>query len=816
LKYLVFLITCSLLSTSLLAQRPSRIGRIDNQKRHVLAGHIHPALASATDLGSAPDSLEITGSLSLQPSAAQTADLNAFLERLQDPSSADYHKWLSPEQFADRFGATADEVATTRQWLESQGLTVVSAARARNRIAFQGPVRKVEQAFGTRIHRYQSDGEIHFANATAPSVPEAFANIVGSIACLHDFRLKPHIAQNAASRFISASGRDYLAPDDVATIYNLNPLYAAGINGTGQKLAVVGQTQVSLTDLQQFRSANGLPPNDPQITLVPGLPDPGIVSGDSDEAHLDLEWSAAVARNASVIYVYSENVFDALIYAVDQNVAPVISMSYGLCEQQMGTADLNSQRATAQQAVAQGITWLAASGDNGAADCWSSRGRTTTPLAVDAPGSIPEVTSIGGTEFSEGSGTYWNKTNTATQGSAVSYIPETTWNDSTSGDLSAGGGGASILFSKPSWQTGPGVPADGFRDVPDISFSASPSHDAYLFYTGGKQQGVGGTSAGAPVMAGVVALLNQYAVANGLQSAPGQGNINPRLYALAQSAPSGFHDVTTGNNQVNPCQPRATGCNEPNIGYAAGPGYDQATGLGSIDAFNLITSWKSNAAPQPFAVTAATNAASFKQVYAPGMILAVFGTSLAGAAQSASSTPLPLQLSGVTVAVNGIAAPLYYVSPTQVNLQIPYSAAAGSAAVTVSYNGQTTTANINIAANSPGIFINTANNAPVPNQSAARGQTATLFITGDGAESPQPVTGALPDPTAATPKPTQPVSVTVGGIPAALTFVGVPSWSVGVTQINYTIPNSVSLGAQPVVVTVGSAQSAPATITITQ
>jgi uncharacterized protein (TIGR03437 family) len=674
----------------------------------------------------------------------------------------------------------------------------------------------VEQAFRTQIHQYQTDGEVHFANATAPSIPEAFANVVGAIAGLHDFRLKPHIAKNALSRFISASGRNYLAPDDVATIYNLSPLYAAGINGTGQKLAVVGQTQVTLTDLQQFRAANGLPPNDPQITLVPGLPDPGTVSGDSDEAHLDLEWSAAVARNASVIYVYSENVFDALTYAVDQNVAPVISMSYGLCEQQMGTSDLKAQRATAQQAVAQGITWLAASGDSGAADCWSSRGRTITPLAVDAPGSIPEVTSIGGTEFSEGSGTYWNTTNTATQGSAVAYIPEATWNDSTSSDLSAGGGGASVLFAKPSWQTGPGVPADGFRDVPDISFSASPAHDAYLFYTGGKQEAVGGTSVGAPLMAGVVALLNQYAVANGLQSTPGQGNINPRLYALAQSAPSGFHDVTTGNNQVNPCQPRATSCDTPNIGYAAGPGYDQATGLGSINAFNLITSWNSNAAPRPFAVTAAGNAASFKQVYAPGMILAVFGTSLAAAAQSAPSVPLPLQLGGVTVAVNGVAAPLYYVSPTQVNLQIPYNAAAGSAAVTVSFNGQTTTTNINIAPNSPGIFINTANNAPVPNQSAVRGQTVTLYITGDGAESPLPVTGSLPDPTAGTPHPTQPVSVTVGGIAAALTFVGVPSWSVGVTQINYTIPNSVSLGAQPLVVTVGGAQSAPATITITQ
>jgi len=239
----------------------------------------------------------------------------------------------------------------------------------------------VEQAFRTQIHRYDAEGEIHFANATAPSVPAAFANVVTGIGGLHDFRLKPKIAHYTSP----TSGRNYLAPDDVAVIYNLNPLYAAGINGTGQKLAVVGQTQITLSDLQQFRISNGLAPNDPQITLVPKLPDPGIVSGDFDEANLDLEWSAAVARNATVLYIYSENVFDALQYAVDNNVAPVISMSYGLCELQTGNADLNAQRTIAQQAVAQGITWLASSGDSGAADCWSSRGRTITSLAVDAP-----------------------------------------------------------------------------------------------------------------------------------------------------------------------------------------------------------------------------------------------------------------------------------------------------------------------------------------------------------------------------------------------------------------------------------------------
>src|SRR5262249_31698031 len=163
----------------------------------------------------------------------------------------------------------------------------------------------------------------------------------------------------------------------------------------------------------------------------------------------------------------------------------------------------------------------------------------------------------------------------------------------------------------------PGVPNDGFRDVPDIATSASPAHDPFLFYSGGQQGGVGGTSVSAPIMAGVIALLNQYQVANGLQAAPGQGNINPRLYSLAQAVPPAFHDVTSGNNQVNPCQPRAPACTAANIGFSAGPGYDQTTGLGSIDAFNLITAWKTGAVPKVITVSGITNAASFKQVYAP-------------------------------------------------------------------------------------------------------------------------------------------------------------------------------------------------------
>ncbi len=161
----------------------------------------------------------------------------------------------------------------------------------------------------------------------------------------------------------------------------------------------------------------------------------------------------------------------------------------------------------AQQANAQGMTWFAASGDDGAADCDDSQ---NPGLAVDLPGSVPEVTSVGGTEFVEGTGTYWSLTNNANGASALSYIPETTWNDSVEdGEPSASGGGASVLFSKPSWQTGRGVPSDNARDVPDVSLNASDDHDRYLVYTGGSLQAYGGTSVPAPSFAGLTALLNQ-------------------------------------------------------------------------------------------------------------------------------------------------------------------------------------------------------------------------------------------------------------------------------------------------------------------
>jgi len=205
--------------------------------------------------------------------------------------------------------------------------------------------------------------------------------------------------------------------------------------------------------------------------------------------------------------------------------------------------------------------------------------------------------------------------------------------------------------------------------------------------------------------------------------------------------------------------------------------------------------------------------ASFLHVYAPGMVLSVFGTNLAPSTALAS-LPLPLTMAKVSATVNGIAAPLYYVSPTQLNIQIPYETAAGTALLAVGNNGLVATYSFTVSASAPGIYLQPGN-AITPNASGRRGQIYTLFITGAGEVSPPIATGAAPTATQV-PVPLLPVSMTIGGVPAHLEYVGIPSWSVGTLQINFTVPQTVPLGQQPVVVTVGSAASAAANFTVSQ
>ncbi len=921
--YCVLFAALFLVTAGAEAQRSRITGRIDSAQRMTLTGHMHPRATPANDLGRVAPDLQVSYvTLTLSKSAAQQADLDSLLAEQQNPQSANYHRWLTPGQYADRFGASSDDIAQITQWLQGQGLTIAGVAQGRDWVAFSGDAAHIENAFGTELHYYTANGVTHFANATEPTLPAALGNVTLSVRGLHDFRLKP---ANLKPRFTSAHGNHYLAPNDFATIYDILPAYASNINGAGQTQVVAGQTDIDNSDIQLFQSTYNLPANLPQVLLVPGSPDPGISSGDLGEADLDLEWSYAVARNATIIYVNSSDVMTSVQYAIDHNLAPVVSLSYGSCEPENLQSDANNFRALAQKGNTEGITWVNATGDNGAADCADSK---NPGLAVDLPASVPEITGVGGTEFVEGAGQFWNLVNDANGASALGYIPETAWNDSAEDGIpSSSGGGTSIYFAKPTWQTGPGVPADNSRHVPDIALNASADHDAYLVFTGGPPVAAfGGTSAPTPAVAGIVTLLNQYLVSTGKQATPGVGNFNQHLYSLALSAPSVFHDVTTGDNIVTtPCSAKRGGCNFQPVGYNAGVGYDQVTGLGSLDVWQLMTCWSGTCAvvtpptaslslisnlssvglqdtltltasataysgdatpvgsvvftagttalgsatlvgsagvstatititgsqlpsgsptitatwngsstsiPVTSSVTVSvrttgsssngtpsisglTDAAAFQQAYSPGMIMSVFGSQLSSSTLGASAVPLPLTMAGVEVTINGQAAPLYYVSSTQLNIQVPYETPVGPATLVVNNNGVVASKTFTVGADSPEVFV-------IYPGSVSRGGITTLYMTGTGAVNPAIATGSAPTiatPLASLPVP-QNVSVTVGGVAASTTcsggcFVGLAYNLVGATQINFEVASNTPTGPQPVVVSVNGVNSIAASVNVT-
>ena len=613
-----------------------------------LAGGVHPLARAEFDQGALDPSRMIRHVvIGFTRSAAQQQALEKLIAEQQDPTSPNYHNWLTPEQFAQQFGMSDSDLAKVKDWLVAQGFTIDEVARGHSYIAFTGSAGQINSVFATELHQYNVNGEVHFANATSLSIPSALAPVVAGIRSLNDFKPKPHLIQHHVKPDFtsSLSGNTYLAPDDFATVYNLNALYSAGIDGTGQKIAVMGQTDIVAGDITTFRSVSNLPANPPQVILIPG-PDPGIQSGDIGEAALDLEWAGAVAPKATIIYVNSgtaNGVFDSLYYAINNNTAPVISISYGLCEaEEISSGFLTEDENMLQQAATQGQTVVGPAGDAGAADCDTGY-PATQGLAVDFPASSPYVTAVGGTTFNETTGvTYWSTVNDVSQGSALIYIPEVVWNDtSVENGLASTGGGVSTTFTKPSWQTGTGVPSDGFRDVPDIAFNAAPGHDGYITCVQGDCQVcattdancasssspgyrsaidetldiAGGTSAGVPTFSGMLALLNQ-------KMGSPQGNINQNLYQLAASSPYVFHDITSGNNMV-PCRSGSPNCpGSGMMGYNAGIGYDQATGLGSVDGFNLVSNWSAPAAAD-FTVGAFNSSVTVRNGSSSNVLLAL-------------------------------------------------------------------------------------------------------------------------------------------------------------------------------------------------
>jgi subtilase family serine protease len=659
-------LAAALLSPQIVAQSPaSRIqSAFANSEMTVLAGSLHPLAQPQHDAGRLPPDTKLNGiSIFFNRSANQQADLETLLAAQRDPASGLYRQWLTPEQFAARFGMADADLIKVEGWLQEQGFSIDSVTRSRNAIRFSGAAGQVESAFRTQMHYYTVGGARHFAASTDLSLPAAIAPTVLGIRNLDDFRPHSHAISAASARVrpdftSSVSGNVYFAPGDIATVYDINRQYSAGFTGSGQTIAIVGQSQIELSDIQNFQSAAGLAVKAPNLILMPGTGSPEVYAdGDEAESDLDLEWSGAIAPGATIDFVYTGNnsnygAFDAMQYAIDQDIAPILSASYGTCEADLPLSPLGSgqqaepaMEASFQQAAAQGQTLVAASGDDGSTDCFGTVGLTTAQqeaLAVDYPASSPYVTGMGGTQVSTantayltaGEG-YWDaKGSSDIVSSALQYLPEVAWNEDASGCgqkncLSSSGGGASALFSKPSWQAGvPGISDDGQRDVPDLALNASPETPGYLFCTsdssfwqtgqaasctvgfrdgtGGLLTVVGGTSMAAPTFSGMLALINQQQ-----NDSKGQGLVNPTLYTLAANSTtyaSAFHDITSGTND---CDAGSSDCSGA-IGFSAGVGYDQVTGLGTIDLYNLACAWPANSgvAPCPINTTTTISAAN--------------------------------------------------------------------------------------------------------------------------------------------------------------------------------------------------------------
>ena len=575
------------------AQRDRISGKLDGGPVAVLPGQFHPKAVAAGDQGPVDGAFQLGDmTIAFRPTSEQEADLATLLEAQQDPASPEYRQWLSPEQYAGRFGLSRSDIDAVTGWLEASGFRIHMVSPARNWIAFGGTAEQVGRAFGTEIHRYEVDGESHFANITEPSLPAGLANVVAAIRGLDDFL--PRVSASRLSR-LAAGGR-YLTPADIAGMYNLQSLFDQGVDGTGQKLVIVGQSAVDRGDIDSFRSLFQLPRGGFDSILAVGRPDPGLVENEAAQAALALEWAGAVARNANLVYVYAHNAFDAVQYAVAQNLAPVIGMSHVVCEAG-APATAEALRLLARQANAQGISWIAASGDSGAACGSADNSLTRRTRGVNLPASLPEVTGVGGTTFSPSAALQWRAT-LSTRPRTGGHLPEAAWNETAgAASLAASSGGNSTLFARPWWQVAPGVPPDGARHIPDVSMLASAGLGGALVCSGGSCAGgaaggltLRGTSLAAPIFAGVAVLVNHYGASSGAAANGGLGNMNPTLYKLARNFGDAFHDVVSGGSQM-PCDTAAENCIAGSDGFQAGPGYDFVTGLGSVDAYLLAAEW---------------------------------------------------------------------------------------------------------------------------------------------------------------------------------------------------------------------------------
>ena len=666
---------------------------IDEQQLVRLEGNRRPEAIQANDAGVVADDFPMRHlNLQLRRSPEQQAALDNLTADLQDPHSLNFHRWLSARAFGERFGLAPQDIAMVSGWLMSHGFQVHAVAASNTLIDFSGTAAQIRTTFHTEIHRLHLNGEQHIANMSDPEIPVALAPAIVGITSLHDFY--PHPLRNEIRDVpLDAFGSgQYVAPADLATIYNLNSLYAAGISGQGQTIAVLETSDLYSTgDWYAYRRVFGLAKAYPDGTLTQVNPsgrlsclDPGVSTANR-EATLDSEVVTAAAPNAAVVVAACANNFDPGVFIAMRNllegVSPpqIMSISYGQSEAVTGAAENSFIELLYQQAVVEGVSVFVSAGDWGPDSFYNDRGTPSIHgLSVSGFASTPFNVAVGGTDFEDTflheTSSYWNATNTPALGSAKSYVPEIPWDGSCADPLFAsyygfptsygsdgfcnspnvpantltglvGSGGPSTCaygvpasvgivggtcsgYAKPAWQTVLGNPQDGVRDLPDVSLFASAgawNHGYVICYSNPSNFGSpctsgfgvsGGTSASSPLMAAIQSLVNQktgqswgnpnpiyYALANAQYGAAGDAACNASLgNGIGQNCT--FNDVTFGDNEII-CSPGTPNCFAPSgaLGvmslsastyvptYPATVGWDFASGLGSVNAFNLVNNW---------------------------------------------------------------------------------------------------------------------------------------------------------------------------------------------------------------------------------
>lgn len=750
---------------------PVIAGPIVEQSRAPLRGNLSAMVQPQYDRGEAPGSSQLTHvRIVLTRSAEQQTALDRFEQQLQDKSSPNYHKWLTPQEFGRRFGPADSDIAAIVAWLQSHGLTVEPVAPGRTNIAFSGTVSEAEEAFGTAIHSYEFNGQQFYSNNANPSIPSALAPLVQGIAHLNTWsprpssiRANPGKMDPASKRlqplrsaddsrqspaFTSSGNNLYLVPGDAATIYDtpnsaLNSNYnsATKYDGTGVTIGIGGTSLIKTGTVQNYRSNFLGDTTAPTITNIDGV----TYTGGSSEPYIDVELAGGLAPGATIHYYVANDLISPIQQALTENTVDIFTFTYNACERLTTTADNAAISKLWEQAAAQGVAVAVATGDSGSANCDDpiSNGQDTPNaaggLAVNGYASTPYNIAVGGTDFDQldqsfssyptsgGSAKIYYRT-------ALQYIPEATWNDSSQSSNSlaynqpwgigqsinpaniiGGGGGRSNCstnstavklgsctsgYSKPAWQRGAGVPADGVRDLPDISLMAGNGfhnagwlvcddstnagtgmvNDCSLQSDGGFNfTSYGGTSTSAPAFAGILALVQQ--------STGGRlGQAATQLYNLYNGSHASqiFHDVTQSNNSVS-CTKGSQNCSQDKAnyyfetGYDAATGYDLATGLGSVDTAQLINYWNT-----------ATSGVTATVTVTPALPSITVNQSLSVSVTIAGSAGLLAPTGTVTVTSGSYTSPSGTLSNGTYTFTIPANAlSVGTDTLTVAYSGDT-------------------------------------------------------------------------------------------------------------------------------